>query len=662
MTAPVRPQRRDALDEILNEPAPGARGGDALDNILNESKGSAFSGPARGTSGSWGDDEDVITKVGRHVTNAVQGLPGAESALTALMVGSSRLPGAGFDKPLTWTEAYQRLEEDKKKISPALRFGEQIAGAALLLPEVIGAKAIAEVPAAARLLGKTPAAARAAWAALSPRAQTAVAGAALSAADPLLSAAPNKGIKERATEAAIAAPLGGLLSVGVGEIGDFAKTLGATGRALLPEALGGIPTLGKQYATMRAQQKAVGPLYDQALATAARNREVFGVTPELKAFLREPDIAQRIAALREKGFQGVAADNPRMLDALVKSMGDDARQLEKGLAQVEPSKANVGRYAKQHVLGRRAQLINLMESSGVKPPIMFDVPAQVHVTEPVVKDPGRREMLGPMQGGQRGQVLPGREETIAGPIRQEPLSMYTQAPPPSTRDLLRAFPDAPLGMHGPGGPGFVLRAQPPEVVRPEIAAKPAFVMAGRPAEVIPGSRIETPAMRVQTAPAEVVPSLFSGQYRHAFETAGEVAGLQAAAKRGRAFARAAGRSPSEKDLKDLSIEAITEWAQTATPTQTEALLNAALKASPGAGSRAVRAGGLLSPGLGFLTGGKVGAVVGALTPLVTPAARVHALRKVLDPLSTPSLLRFLGGVNAAANAALSERDRLRQPR
>src|SRR5215467_2772400 len=188
---------------------------------------------------------------------------------------------------------------------------------------------------------------------------------------------------------------------------QFGKTLGMALKGALPEWLGGAPSPGKVMQQLEREREATGAAYEHTLNTAGQP------TPQIEAFVREPDAAARIANLQaHEQNQGLAPTDPRMLDALYKSYSDRIADLEDKLKPAEPKMGSTRREEILDLRSRQQRLLTAMSTEG-------HIPA---VTQTL---PGRSEtMLGPMTGGQRGQVLPGRDEPVFGPMsRGRPAQM-----------------------------------------------------------------------------------------------------------------------------------------------------------------------------------------------------------------------------------------------
>lgn len=100
-------------------------------------------------------------------------------------------------------------------------------------------------------------------------------------------------------------------------------------------------------------------MYERALA-AGRNREV---TPAIRDFLAEPDIAPIVADIRgTREFAALAPDSPEMLDQVYKTLSDQLGRLRKGAELLRPSRPNAGRLAQGDVKAAQEQLLSALET------------------------------------------------------------------------------------------------------------------------------------------------------------------------------------------------------------------------------------------------------------------------------------------------------------
>lgn len=182
--------------------------------------------------------------------------------------------------------------------------------------------------------------------ALSPAKFGALAGAAPAVLDPN----PDRGIGSRVAGGTLGAAVGGL----VGSLADKSQ-VGLRALAA-PNATDNILSRQAERAASAKQ------LYSAALAEGRAN----GVTPEVQAYLQEPEIAARVKALQQLDqFKNVPAESPEMLDALYKSLSDEGKMIGKGLAQPDPSKPNTGRFREQNVQSLKSRLLGATEAPGV---------------------------------------------------------------------------------------------------------------------------------------------------------------------------------------------------------------------------------------------------------------------------------------------------------
>lgn len=432
-----------------------------------------------------------------HIANLAQGIPGMEAYEAA-----SGALGLKVQNPkLSFGDAYRQslglLREETGKINPVVRGGEKIAGGGLLFPT--------ELPFQtggwglnAPIMGRYG--------------KASAVGAGLGGVDALLQADPSVGFLDRLKQAAVQAPIGGILAPAIHatlEGGQqLGKTIGGAIKASLPEWAGGAPSMGKQMQQLLAEKEATGAAYEHTLNTAGR------ATPQVEAFVREPDAAARIRALQTKEPNTqLSPTDPRMLDALYKSYSDGIKVLENDLTPLDKEQANTRAASLKDLRIKRARLLEAMSTPG-------EIPA---VTQTL---PGRSEtMLGPMTGGQRGQVLPGRDEPVFGPAsRGRPAQM---SPP---RTILT--PE-----------GKVMPVESEQTVLGPMSR-------GRPAQMAPGRTVINPRGQIeQLSPEMSVESIF-GPVPRPEEQAGETAFQQATREAlqrqaGRSAARAAGPVESQ---------------------------------------------------------------------------------------------------------------------
>ncbi len=175
----------------------------------------------------------------------------------------------------------------------------------------------------------------------------ALAGAAVGAAGQALDANPDQSLLERAGKTAIGAAVGGALGKGA----DMAVTWARSIRA--PQAATDII---KRIADRKKEATA---LYDKAIA------EGVGKTPTtaVKKFLNQPDIAEIVQGLQSlRPFQKTQPTDPKMLDGIYKVLSDREKTILKGLAQTEPGKPNLGRFAGEDIAMAKEGLLTALET------------------------------------------------------------------------------------------------------------------------------------------------------------------------------------------------------------------------------------------------------------------------------------------------------------
>lgn len=205
----------------------------------------------------------------------------------------------------------------------------------------------------------------------------AVSGAILGGADQAL-AADDESLTARAMKTAGGAAVGGIL----GKVLD----VGITGARALMAKSPAKNILGRQ----AERAASAGGLYSRAL-NEGEGKEA---TATVQAFLAEPEIAARVEALqRLDSFKDVPADSPQMLDALYKALTDESKSISKGLAVLDPSKPNIGRFRGENVRGLKDRLLGAMEAKGTKT-VTQEVPAIGTAQSP---RPSLREALGNFQ-------------------------------------------------------------------------------------------------------------------------------------------------------------------------------------------------------------------------------------------------------------------------
>lgn len=552
----------------------------------------------RVSSSSWGDGKPTpkrvglpapdfdatLAGVGTHAKNALQGIPGAETAMAAGDAAYNTATGS----PTSYSDAYDQLEKEKAAIPAPLRIGEQmlVGGKALgaLLPSA------STVTIGGRVLNPTTL-----WQAVKAGAKT---GAGFGAADAALSAKPQS-LADRATSVGIGTAAGGaaggLLAGGARAI-DKAQEL-----RTLANRVGAAPTRGSTAlqtddAIKAASAKSYGKVATEGTAAANEGR----ISPDLTRLLDEhPDIKPYADAVR-----GPNVDDAKATQDVIALMNERVGDIKRVLKRTPTRELRI----ELRQLGAAKQALKeAATSASQRPPITLDVAPEVFETQP--------------------RITPGREP-MAGPVAKTPLSGYTTAPSdPTMRQALRDFPQPaiPPTVQGPGGPQFQLGAQ--------------------PGAVRPGVRIETPGMRVQTAPAEQLPPTMPSlpaaiAERARMERAREVAG-----KAGDAAKRIMQGTPvRDAKLLSESPEAFSRDIQGMDPAQARAALVKVLGAAKERGGVELTPHSTL---FGTLAQGltRRGPSLNRISPYVRQLDQ-KAGNAVRPEFQTEDVLRLLGIVNA----------------
>jgi len=427
---------------------------------------------ARDAADAAKDEPSPLGKIGEtiatHAANIAQGIPGMEAAEASVRSLVRRQP---------YREALSDIRAATGQIPTAVRVGERVGGA---------------IPLTA-LLPSNPA----------------IAGALLGGADQALDADPMSA-GARAGRTALGAAGGAVL-------GRTGEKLVTAGKALLPKALGGTLTPEANILSRQAARaKSAKVLYDAA-AQEGRQREA---TQAVQAFLQEPEIATRIQALQQlEGFKGVAPDDPKMINALYQSLSDEAKQIGKGLAAVDPSKPNTGRFRGENVSKLKDRLLTALETPGTK-----EIPAQTFETNITT----------------------------------------AQSPHPTLREALANFEEQKAAVARRSA-GTVAQQKAREGLERHAAESSVGRLAGAPGPrsvTIPATQVETPPM---------MPS-----YRQAVEDyAQHSAGIQNVGRGMTALQRATkpSRPTFRQILKNDATTPMTlaEWAKGATPQQLQAV-------------------------------------------------------------------------------------------
>ncbi len=181
-----------------------------------------------------------------------------------------------------------------------------------------------------------------------PTASPVRAGAIYGGLSNLLAAEEPESVGSRLGSAAIGAGAG----AAIGKVADVVTTgLRAAGAPKITDTL-------RELEELRAARSA--PLYREALEQGVGQTN----TPQVQAFLAQPDIApivERLASSR--AMQGVAPDDPRMLDAIYKVLSDQQGALRRQLAVNDPSRPNLGRFEGENIAQAKRQALEAMDTA-----------------------------------------------------------------------------------------------------------------------------------------------------------------------------------------------------------------------------------------------------------------------------------------------------------
>lgn len=238
--------------------------------------------------------------------NLAQGIPGMEAAQAYIMSKTERVP---------YRDALGTLRGETNKIPTALKYGERIAGA-LPLASILPGSAVAS-------------------------------GAIVGGADQALSADPDMSLTERGFRTVAGAAGGAVL----GKVTDAATTGLKAAFTRNPAST----LLARQAERAASARK----LYGAALQEGRNN----GTSTEVQAFVKEPMIADIVDGLRQTDeFANTAADAPEMLDAIYKTLSDQAGKAKRGLDALTPAAANQGRFRLSDIRGKQQRLLGTMEA------------------------------------------------------------------------------------------------------------------------------------------------------------------------------------------------------------------------------------------------------------------------------------------------------------
>lgn len=247
-----------------------------------------------------------------HVLNIAQGIPGVERLeATAGAIGNG----------IPYEQSLKALREITGGIGGKTAAAERFAGSLAALP----------------FLPANPA----------------IAGAVLGGADQALSADPAS-LAERAGKTA----LGTAGGAAVGKALDLGVTAARSVLAKTPAA---------NLLDRAAQRSAsANTNYAKALAEGVGKP----ATPQVQAFLAQPDVAEIVTELQStRPFAGVPADDPKMLDAIYKTLSDRGAAVKKGLDAVSPNKPNIGRFRAADIKAAQSDALDAISGGTIPGPM-----------------------------------------------------------------------------------------------------------------------------------------------------------------------------------------------------------------------------------------------------------------------------------------------------
>lgn len=267
-------------------------------------------------------------RLASHVLNTAQGIPGVKM----VEAGAGSLGSKLTKHPLSYRQSLQSLDNATGDIGGKTSFLEHAMGSVAALP----------------FLPASPMAA----------------GAALGGADQALDANPDESMTTRAMKTVAGAGVGAV----AGKVADSGIT---AARAMLPKGVK-VPFTQRQIpvgGTTSAAQNVLGRQADRAAsasklyAKALSEGNAHTVTPEVQAFLAEPDIAPIAAEIRASR-QGVGFGDPEVLDAVYKELSDRASGLKSSLGAANPRLVNSKQFDTKEVQLAKAQGIKAMGTPG----------------------------------------------------------------------------------------------------------------------------------------------------------------------------------------------------------------------------------------------------------------------------------------------------------
>lgn len=472
-TAPQKPTGTSAFDALWDAPQKHDYHAEYRSGALQKRMAGANARDAANLADEQASQPGYLERFATHALNAAQGIPGVEAVEAAAGALGSKLTG----RPQTYRQALGTLKTATGQIGGKTAMGERILGSTAVLP----------------FLPANPV----------------LAGAALGGADQALSADPDASLAGRAGRTVLGAAGG----AAVGKAAEFAPTFVRGVLAKNPAA-----NLLQRQASRAQSAKA---LYDAAIQGGSREP-----TQAVQKFLAEPDIAALVGELQQsRPLQGVAAHDPRMLDAIYKTLSDRAAQLQKGLDAVSPNRPNIGRFRLQDTKAAQQKLLDALEQRGTK---------TVEVQPPVPAVP---------------------EQVVPSPTT-------AQSPAPDLRDAINNFwtRQAVAAQRGEGTVEQQMARQALERHGMENVVSPSLSGAPGP-RVIPG----TPAQPAATAQVPVPPAMAG--YRDAVTDFAQRSADITGVKRGYDALRTAIHPtlPRGANLTRITPEALAEDAASMSP-------------------------------------------------------------------------------------------------
>lgn len=429
-----------------------------------------------------GGDAPEITPWGYTgmVANSVMaGIPGGQRLVAALR---SARPDVTFKEAL----------EDVRSSQDALPLSVKLAGGAA--GGALGGGVLGKVAGGA--LGP----------ALSPTKQAAAYGGAIEALSPEEMSAP-----ERALRTGAGAATGAVAAKGMEVGANLARRLKLGAQALVPGGRAGVAPDELLHAQQQDLKAKVGPLYQEALEEGGGR-----AAPEpVRAVLDRPEVQDLLGRLRGlRKFEGLADDDPKMIDALYKALSDNLKQLKKGGAVQALSPegrvtTNLGRFAADDIAQLQDDLLTALGLSS--------------------------------------------ERTVPAVTTTAPGITTAQSPPPTLREAIRRFErqQAEVWRRNPGTETVAQRSARTALERhgAENIASPS--LSGAP----PGPR----TVEVIPASTENVPP-FMSKYADAVRTYAIGKGEQLATRRGAdAINMTVAKRTSGANLGKKSPESLERW-------------------------------------------------------------------------------------------------------